>query len=264
MLTVDEITRTNLEKFGFQHICTQGIKSSYLVDSRILINNSTIWTLNRPLNGSHLDKLFKAMDDEYKKTGTVTVYSTISVFYNIHKNSLSIFDGQHRVSALSDMMDKYNCTFSIIVDVYKNSTSETSEQIKNFLKTNDVLGQDVEYRPTIKKESLICMIQSEFNKLRKIRIKETKSNRPYLYIKDLTDFIQTTPKLQNLSHEDIIKLLKQINDKMSKMSMQELFKAEWRKSPKVCLSMFEKAEKLGFFLALRQKNKHRLDWNDLI
>lgn len=250
---------------NFKFLFKQGKKTVYEVNARTLINNSSIWELNRPIDIDFVQKMYEAMIHEKKTTNDVTIYSTISAFYDRDKNKISIFDGQHRLKAIQMFYknkDFFSHPLNLIIDMYESTNKDTQELIQMYLDLNKTKVQIEEQLPSKEKESLSNIICKHFNK-NAYNISTSNAHRPKLFIKDITDYIYTHDKLRLLNSDEVIKYLDFINEKFSEMSFEQIFKKEYKTNKEKCEAFYNRANNIGFFLGLRKKNKSKLDWNDI-
>lgn len=256
----NSINNTNI-LHNFNLLCVHGSRTFYEVSARILLNNCDIWYLNRPLNQEHVDEIHKAMCLEKNKTGKITMYGIISIFHNIDNNTLSVFDGQHRISAIKMLLEHDpTVNFNIVVDVYENNNKSDEELINIYAKLNGTSKpQEEKFLPTQYKATLSRRIEKHFNN-KFLCIRESKTQRPYLQIKIITDFIYTNEKIQNLilensssiSIEKIISILDFINNKISHMTMEEVFQKEYKTNPSFCKKALGKSRENGVFFRFKR------------
>ena len=248
---------------NFRYIGTYGKKQIFEANARQLINNSSMWSLNRPLDHEHVNQIYHAMLFEKEKTNKITMFGSLSFFYDKKKDTLSQIDGMHRITALQRILDNdKTISINLVIDVYTSEDETDNKLIELFSTLNHVKPQLEETLPTKEKETLLHKILSYYNKKFEC-IKEKRCQRPCIEAKVLMDWIHEN--IKEKTYEEIIELLDEINIKFSRMSMKDIFKNELIIKRESCNIFFKKAEQKGFWLGMRQKKKNGcLDWDDMM
>lgn len=106
----------------------------YKTSSRDFVNNIKMWACQRDLNISHVKNLELSIIERGYLLGTFKVIR--------NKNGeIRLIDGQHRVTALQNIMDndaKFDC--DSIIELYEVESFEDEEATKLFLDANNTLN----------------------------------------------------------------------------------------------------------------------------
>jgi hypothetical protein len=238
-----------------------GSKELYSTRVNLLLNNPkvSVWELNRPIDFNHVTTIRESLMEEYKKHGEITVFGTVAVFKQQGGQSgqgehYKIFDGQHRLEALRLIVEENpRINPQVVVELY-----HTADPIALFSKLNQIKPQDRKLEPSSKKETLANALRDKYGDC--IRENQARTNRPRVMLKTLIDTISLLPMYEK-DVPAILQELDQIDVNLSKLSMEELFGAEYRSDQEACHRLYEVASKWEFYLGLRRSKNGRLNWS---
>ena len=94
-------------------ITKQGLHTIYLADSHIIVQNSKIWSRNRPPDELRVNEITKYIQQNNYVDGIIYLA-------NLKDEGLICYDGNHRRSALS----KLDKSYKIFINVLENPTLE--------------------------------------------------------------------------------------------------------------------------------------------
>ena len=231
-----------------------GRKGIYSTRVKLLLNNPkvSIWELNRPIDFNHVAAIKESLMDEHCQRAEITVFGTFAVFKQ--DQHYKIFDGQHRLEALRQIVEENpRINPQVVVELY-----DTADPITLFSKLNQIKPQEKRLEPSNKKETLANALRVKYGD--RIRENQARANRPRVMLKTLLDTISLLPMYEN-NVPTILEELEEIDVRLSKLPMEELFGSEYRSDQEVCHRLYEAASKLEFYLALRKSRNGRLNWN---
>lgn len=230
-----------------------GRKSLYVTRAKLLrcSEKVIVWELNRPLDAKHVNTIYESFESEYKLSGQVTIFGSLAVFKQ--NDYYKIFDGQHRLAALTIFIDKHpTLNPELTLEVY-----ETEDPIALFSNLNQIKPQDPKHNPSSKKEELSKRIQDEYKD--SIR-NQSRANRPRVILKAIMDTINTSDFCDD-TVDEIMDKIQEYNIKLSELGMQQLFGREYTNDPELCHRIYEQAGNLNFYLGVRKLKNGRLDWS---
>jgi hypothetical protein len=228
-----------------------GRKSLYVTRAKLLrcSEKVIVWELNRPLDAKHVNTIYESFESEYKLSGQVTIFGSLAVFKQ--NDYYKIFDGQHRLAALTIFIDKHpTLNPELTLEVY-----ETEDPIALFSNLNQIKPQDPKHNPSSKKEELSKRIQDEYKD--SIR-NQSRANRPRVILKAIMDTINTSDFCDD-TVDEIMDKIQEYNIKLSELGMQQLFGREYTNDPELCHRIYEQAGNLNFYLGVRKLKNGRLD-----
>jgi hypothetical protein len=228
-----------------------GRKSLYVTRAKLLrcSEKVIVWELNRPLDAKHVNTIYESFESEYKLSGQVTIFGSLAVFKQ--NDYYKIFDGQHRLAALTIFIDKHpTLNPELTLEVY-----ETEDPIALFSNLNQIKPQDPKHNPSSKKEELSKRIQDEYKD--SIR-NQSRANRPRVILKAIMDTINTSDFCDD-TVDEIMDKIQEYNIKLSELGMQQLFGREYTNDPELCHRLYEQAGNLNFYLGVRKLKNGRLD-----
>lgn len=228
-----------------------GRKSLYVTRAKLLrcSEKVIVWELNRPLDAKHVNTIYESFESEYKLSGQVTIFGSLAVFKQ--NDYYKIFDGQHRLAALTIFIDKHpTLNPELTLEVY-----ETEDPIALFSNLNQIKPQDPKHNPSSKKDELSKRIQDEYKD--SIR-NQSRANRPRVILKAIMDTINTSDFCDD-TVDEIMDKIQEYNIKLSELGMQQLFGREYTNDPELCHRIYEQAGNLNFYLGVRKLKNGRLD-----
>jgi hypothetical protein len=228
-----------------------GRKSLYVTRAKLLrcSEKVIVWELNRPLDAKHVNTIYESFESEYKLSGQVTIFGSLAVFKQ--NDYYKIFDGQHRLAALTIFIDKHpTLNPELTLEVY-----ETEDPIALFSNLNQIKPQDPKHNPSSKKDELSKRIQDEYKD--SIR-NQSRANRPRVILKAIMDTINTSDFCDD-TVDEIMNKIQEYNIKLSELGMQQLFGREYTNDPELCHRIYEQAGNLNFYLGVRKLKNGRLD-----
>lgn len=228
----------------FKYIGQTHKKHMYIADIMTLYSNSSIWSLNRPMDENHVNNLLKCMEEEYTNINNITLFGNIVCVYVEDKNNIIIIDGQHRMEASKRFFEKNNYSFDTTIEVIMLKTESDIELIKYFNKINNVSGQIEEFLPNIKQSEMKTILMKMF----KTGVYDTdkRKNRPNLTIKDLLDYYN----FNKVKFKDDISLFKKMDTYLKKASLNDIFNKSITQKE---TDMWNKCKLINFFLGIRPK-----------
>ena len=209
----------------------------YRTSSRDFVNNIKMWACQRDLNLSHVKNLELSILDRGYLLGTFKVIR--------NKNGeIRLIDGQHRVTALQNIMDKdakFDC--DSIIELYEVGSFEDEEATKLFLDANNTLN--------ITKKDTNLELQSVLRHFVKeypgiiVDVKEgCRCNRPRINKRLLAGKLKEL--VINYDSDKIIKAIEDHNKKLGRVSKEILI----RKCGTYSDKMYDFAKENGCFLGL--------------
>jgi len=128
-LREDDVFGKLLHNFGYKKV--------YLASARTICNRIPIWHLQRPTNLTRIDEIIKHKRETHAFPGVVSIFDyELLQGPSLEKpQKTGIFDGQHRVLAINQLLKETpNIDMEILIEVYP---VESEEQIKSlFLELN--------------------------------------------------------------------------------------------------------------------------------
>jgi hypothetical protein len=224
-----------IESFYLKHqIYKSQYFSIYRVDGRDFINNISMWACQRQLNQQHVDNLELSIIKRNYLLGTFKVIRN-------NLKQIRCIDGQHRIKALQQIMDKnakYNC--EIIVEVYDVESFEDQKANGLFIDVNNTLNVTGDMAVNYIVQNIIKKLLEKWVDII-IDIPEGKRcNRPRI----------------NKREDIIIKNIIELNNNMGRWSREMLI----TKCGKINNSLYEKAKKSGCYLGLIKN----CNWIDIV
>jgi hypothetical protein len=210
----------------------------YQVSSRDFVNNIKMWSCQRELNTLHVKNLEQSILDRGYLLGTFKVIRD--------KNSETrLIDGQHRVSALQNIMDndaKFDCVS--IIELYEVNSFEDEEAVKLFFDANNTLNIIGKDTTNFVIQSVLHHFVSEYPEIF-IDVKEGKRcNRPRINKRLFANKLKEL--ILNYDQENIIKTISEYNKKLGRMSREILV----QKCGTYSVKMYDVAKENGCFLGL--------------
>jgi len=228
------------------------IKMNY----RSLIHFTQNWIHNRLLSIEKVDELYEEIKSNNKFGWS------LSAFQDLSNNEIKILDGQHRREAIKKYLELNDDDMSnndeIIIWLYdiKNEIDNEDEIIELFIKLNKNEPIDLSQLPSKRKHNLFKMIINEPCFKKAIRESEAvnEARSPYIskkQIKNIIDIIIN--KYPELSNEEILLKMKQINNKISIMANvenveEQLFRRRLNKKEK---EIIDKCFEIKFYLNIK-------------
>jgi hypothetical protein len=209
----------------------------YQTSSRDFVNNIKMWACQRDLNISHVKNLEQSIVERGYLLGTFKVIRD--------KNGKTrLIDGQHRVTALQNIMDndsKFDC--DSIIELYEVESFEDEEATKLFLDANNTLN--------ITKKDMNLDVQNVLRHFVKeyplifVDVKEgARCNRPRInkriFVGKLRDLVI------HYEPEKIINTITDYNKKVGRLSKEVLI----RKCGTYSDRMYDIAKENGCYLGL--------------
>ena len=238
-----------IESFYLKHqIYKSQYFSIYRVDGRDFINNISMWACQRQLNQQHVDNLELSIIKRNYLLGTFKVIRN-------NLKQIRCIDGQHRIKALQQIMDKnakYNC--EIIVEVYDVESFEDKKANGLFIDVNNTLNVTGDMAVNYVVQNIIKKLLEKWVDII-IDIPESKRcNRPRINKRQLVEKLK---KIVTNYDEDIItKNIIELNNNMGRWSREMLI----TKCGKINNSLYEKAKKSGCYLGLIKN----CNWIDIV
>jgi hypothetical protein len=210
----------------------------YQISTREFVNNIKMWSCQRELNTLHVKNLEQSILDRGYLLGTFKVIRD--------KNcDLRLIDGQHRVTALQNLMDK-NSKFDCdsIVELYEVDSFENEESIKLFFDANNTLNINGKDTTSSNLQRVLQHFVNEYPGII-IDVKEGKRcNRPRI---NKRIFVTKLKQLVlDYDQETIIKTISEYNKKMGRFSNEVLR----LKCGSYSTKMYDIAKENGCFLGL--------------
>ena len=209
----------------------------YRTSSRDFVNNIKMWACQRDLNISHVKNLELSILDRGYLLGTFKVIR--------NKNGeIRLIDGQHRVTALQNIMDhdaKFDC--DSIIELYEVESFEDEEATKLFLDANNTLN--ITKKDTnLDLQKVLRYFVKEYPGII-VDVKEgSRCNRPRINKRLLAGKLREL--VINYDCEKIIKAISEYNKKLGRVSKEMLI----RKCGTYSDNMYDIAKENGCFLGL--------------
>lgn len=232
---------------------------------RSLIQYTKNWTYNRSLNLEKVDELYQEIKYNSSKFGW-----TLHAFYNKSNEEIIILDGQHRREAIKKFIELDDLDFAnndeILLWLYDIECEETNEGdiIDLFKRLNNNEPIDFRQLPSKRKIHLSNLIMNEFKSAVRMNVNTIEARSPYIskkQIKNICDII--VEKYPQLSNEEILIKIKEINKKISMMAtidnVEELFQKKLNKKDK---EIIEECFQLKFYLNIKNSIYDNFKWID--
>lgn len=221
----------------------------YLVDHRRVCPNIENWAYNRKVDQDHVNTIYTNL----KKMKFPHLIGSLKLVRDKESDSLTLVDGQHRILALTRIMEEDpSISVAIEVDVYHlNDVNKNDIEIQDlFIKANNNKNVTLHDLPETKVMEIIDLLMEKWSKNIKTSDNAYKPNvtKRELY-NELKDHMNVTHTLQAKSAKEIVKAIETINTQLRMKSLKELFGRE-KGISKSKMMQYEKAEKHGFFLNL--------------
>lgn len=209
----------------------------YKTSSRDFVNNIKMWACQRDLNISHVKNLELSILERGYLLGTFKVIR--------NKNGeIRLIDGQHRVTALQNIMDndaKFDC--DSIIELYDVESFEDEEATKLFLDANNTLNI-TKKDTTLDLQNVLRYFVKEYPAII-IDVKEgSRCNRPRINKRLFAGKLREL--VINYDCEKIIKAISDYNKKLGRISKEILI----RKCGKYSDKMYDVAKENGCYLGL--------------
>ena len=210
----------------------------YQTSSREFVNNIKMWACQRDLNDLHVKNLEQSILDRGYLLGTFKVIRDKNL-------DIRLIDGQHRVSALQNIMDtnsKFDC--DSIIELYEVDSFENEESIKLFFDANNTLNINGTDTTNSNLQRVLQHFVNEYPGIF-VDVKEGKRcNRPRI---NKRIFVTKLKQLiLEYDQETIIKTISEYNKKMGRFSNEVLI----RKCGSYSTKMYDVAKENGCFLGL--------------
>ena len=214
----------------------------YASSCRTLFPNLSPWDYNRPIDENHKLKLKEIILKKRFLEG----------YFDIIKcdDNLAIVNGQHRYSAILDIMkEDHLFDMEIFCNVHEVKGFDSEEATKIFLSTNNIKNVKLSDNPQKKLMNVCERLMKQFPD----GIKSNKSETATLHRidkKELYNTMQMNEKLSNddMSEDDLYDKMIVINNKLSLKPYKDLFKSKSSRN----IKMWEGAHKSGFFIGLKK------------
>jgi hypothetical protein len=188
----------------------------YQTSSREFVNNIKMWACQRDLNDLHVKNLEQSILDRGYLLGTFKVIRDKNL-------DIRLIDGQHRVSALQNIMDtnsKFDC--DSIIELYEVDSFENEESIKLFFDANNTLNINGTDTTNSNLQRVLQHFVNEYPGIF-VDVKEGKRcNRPRI---NKRIFVTKLKQLiLEYDQETIIKTISEYNKKMGRFSNEVLIR----------------------------------------
>jgi hypothetical protein len=238
------------------------------INYRNLIHYTQNWIYNRSLSQEKVDELYEEI-----KTNSNKLCWSLHAFFNKSNNEVIILDGQHRREAIKKYLELNDIDLSnedeILIWLYDIEDEETNEEylIDLFIKLNNNEPIDRKILPSKRKLNLFNLIINEPCFKKAIRHSETtiEARSPYIskkQVKNIIDIIVN--KFPELSNEEILIKMKEMNKKISNMSIienieEQLFKRKLNKKEK---EIIDECFEIKFYLNIKNSIYDNFKWID--
>jgi hypothetical protein len=207
--------------------------SRYIITTNLkkFLQQFVIWSCNRPVDQSHIDKLTSLI----KKEGLKGIF-TVATFNN---NRYYIIDGQHRYYSLQNL---YNENFEfydkIIVDI--NIVKDEEEIVELFKTVN-------KSKPLTPRETPCVVLLKTVNEMERLHPRGIKDNNrtiyPYITKKQLSDILLPVVNENPRDYKTYIEFLERLNNYFS--NRENIRNAKLNNG-----KFLEKANSSGFYLGI--------------
>jgi hypothetical protein len=237
------------------------IKMNY----RCLIQYTQNWIYNRSLNLEKVDELYQEIKQSSSKFGW-----TLHAFHNKSNEDIMILDGQHRREAIKKFIELDDPDLSnnddILLWLYDIECEETNEGdiIDLFRRLNNNEPIDFRQLPSKRKIHLSNLIINEFKPAVRTNGNTIEARSPYISKKQIKDICDITlNKFPQLSNEEILLKMKEMNKKISILAMidnvEELFQKKLNKKDK---EIIDECFQLKFYLNIKNSIYDNFKWID--
>lgn len=233
-----------------------------------LINYTYNWIYNRSISQEKVNYFFNEL-----KIKSINIGWTLHAFMCKITGDIKLLDGQHRREAIKLYLENTDIDMinneEITLWIYEIEDEDNNEDqiLEMFEKLNNNEPIDKSQLPSKRKIQLSKMIKKEecFKSGIRMNINTIQSKSPYISLKQVNKIVDDIiKKYPELSNEEIIKKMKEMNRKISIMATNEnieeqLFNRKLNKKEK---EIIEESRNIKFYLNLKNSKYDNFKWID--
>mmetsp|Transcript_8701 Transcript_8701/g.15261 ORF Transcript_8701/g.15261 Transcript_8701/m.15261 type:complete len:421 (-) Transcript_8701:63-1325(-) len=234
-------------------LCEIGRKRTYLASARHFVNSVPTWHLQRPSDKKRIQEIVEAKAETKEFMGSIFVFQFPDGKVNIHrKQACGIFDGQHRVWAMAEILKQMPVheDFKIIVEVYSVSNDEDIKALFRELNKAEIVPEIDMPDEMATPEKLIinkacAMLEEKYPDM----FKDQNCRIPNLHKGTLRDNLFDALKQSSMT----VSSAKELFDMLEKCN---LIMSKCKKWPQNVKRNLKKAQKNEFYLGLSKDWYH--------
>jgi len=243
----DSDSDTDEQTIG-REVYRENNKTIYVADARsFYLSCIKTWVFNRSLNDEHVDMLkseiLKANHPDFM--GTFKLVCSTS-----GEKSIRIIDGQHRMAALSKIIEsdsKFN--MNIILEVYNVSDIDGPESWQLFSKANNVLNVQEKDKSISGASYITSKLAQEFP-LAVYDPKKLRVNFPSIDKRLLFERLKKSSLLESFTEDEVLKMILKKNLDLSKQPQKYYTRKVDEKFQDKLEKGYKKCYKTGCYLGL--------------